>query len=123
MFRSSAPTSTPESSAARKQAIMDEVQQQLQVSSAQSLINVRLPPTCQLLHVKLTVQAQSMNEKCYAKCITKPAGSLSSSDEGCLSKCMDRYLEAFNIVSKTYVARVAREREQQQLATPAAPQL
>lgn len=35
-----------------------------------------------------------MNEKCYAKCVPKPGASLSSSEEGCLSRCSDRYLEA-----------------------------
>jgi len=37
---------------------------------------------------------QKMNEKCYAKCVPKPGASLSSSEEGCLSRCSDRYLEA-----------------------------
>lgn len=51
-----------------------------------------------------------VNEKCFQKCITKPGTSLSSSEETCLSRCMDRYLEAFNIVSKTYIARLSKER-------------
>jgi import inner membrane translocase subunit TIM13 len=52
-----------------------------------------------------------MNENCYRKCITKPSTSLSSSEEACLSRCQDRFLEAFNVVSTTYVARLAKERQ------------
>ncbi|CAE6377003.1 unnamed protein product [Rhizoctonia solani] len=51
-----------------------------------------------------------INEKCFAKCVTKPSTSLGSSEETCLSRCMDRYMEAFNVVSQSYVARISRER-------------
>ena len=29
--------------------------------------------------------------------------------QACISKCMDRYMEAWNIVSRTYINRVQRE--------------
>lgn len=93
---------------------------------------------------------QKTNEKCFAKCITKPGTSLSGSEEAgvttefarktltfshiqtCLSRCLERYLEtceslakvpchaaahslAVNMISKTYSARLSREREQRQL--------
>ncbi|KAI9428743.1 Tim10/DDP family zinc finger-domain-containing protein [Lactarius indigo] len=48
--------------------------------------------------------------KCFAKCVTKPSTSLSSSEETCLSRCFDRYMEAFNIISRTYTARLTKER-------------
>jgi len=50
------------------------------------------------------------NEKCFAKCVTKPSTSLSGSEETCLARCLDRYMEAFNIVSKSYIARISKER-------------
>jgi len=53
-----------------------------------------------------------LSKTCFMKCITKPSTSLSSSEETCLQSCMDRYLEAFNIVSKTYVARITKERSE-----------
>jgi mitochondrial import inner membrane translocase subunit TIM13 len=53
---------------------------------------------------------QTSTEKCYAKCVPSPGGSLSSKEETCLERCMERYFEAFNIVSQTYVRRVASER-------------
>ncbi|KAL5526039.1 TIM13 [Sanghuangporus baumii] len=76
---------------ARKEKFMTQVRNELALSGAQELIN-------------------KINEKCFAKCITKPSTSLSGSEETCLSRCMDRYMEAFNIVSRTYTARLARER-------------
>ncbi|KDN35681.1 hypothetical protein K437DRAFT_260323 [Tilletiaria anomala UBC 951] len=55
--------------------------------------------------------AQQLIEKCYAKCVPSPGGSLSSKEQQCLSRCLERYFEAFNLVSSTYVRRVASERE------------
>ncbi|PWY97554.1 hypothetical protein BCV70DRAFT_202731 [Testicularia cyperi] len=49
-------------------------------------------------------------EKCYLKCVTAPSTSLSSKEQTCLTRCMERYFEAFNIVSSTYVRRVSSER-------------
>ncbi|KDQ15811.1 hypothetical protein BOTBODRAFT_157552 [Botryobasidium botryosum FD-172 SS1] len=88
---SSAPSASVDM-AAKKQAIMDQVKNEIAMANAQELINVG-------------------NDRCYDKCITKPSTSLSSSDETCLSRCMERYMEAFNIVSRTYIARVTRERQ------------
>ncbi len=39
----------------------------------------------------------------------KPASSLSRGEEGCLSMCMDKYMAAWNIVSRQYVGRIQRE--------------
>ena len=49
-------------------------------------------------------------EKCYNKCVSYPGASLSGKEQTCLERCLDRYFEAFNIVSSTYVRRVAAER-------------
>ncbi|KAI0346303.1 hypothetical protein BDW22DRAFT_1388364 [Trametopsis cervina] len=80
---------------ARKEAVKASIRDELALSNAQELMN-------------------KSNEKCFAKCVTKPGTSLSSSEETCLSRCLERYLEAFDIVSKTYVARLSRERLERQ---------
>ena len=49
-------------------------------------------------------------EKCYTKCIPAPGSTLSAKEQTCLTRCMERYFEAFNIVSSTYVRRVSSER-------------
>ncbi|CAE6431880.1 unnamed protein product [Rhizoctonia solani] len=77
--------------ATRKQQIMDGLRNEMALANAQELIN-------------------KINEKCFAKCVTKPSTSLGSSEETCLSRCMERYMEAFNVVSQSYVARISRER-------------
>lgn len=94
-FLSRGSTSAPVSPAdveQRKQQVMAEVRNQLAIANAQELIN-------------------KMNEKCFEKCITKPGPSLTSADEACVTRCTERFLEAFNIISKTYMARVGRERD------------
>ncbi|KAG9127174.1 Mitochondrial import inner membrane translocase subunit Tim13 [Ceratobasidium sp. 392] len=91
-FKSSlAGGSNPGDQAMRKQQLMDGLRNEMALANAQELIN-------------------KINEKCFAKCITKPSTSLGSSEERCLSMCMDRYMEAFNVISQTYVARISKER-------------
>ncbi|TFK40072.1 Tim10/DDP family zinc finger-domain-containing protein [Crucibulum laeve] len=76
---------------AKKESMMNSVRQEIALANAQELMN-------------------KTNEKCFAKCITKPSASLSNSEQICLSRCLDRYLEAFNIVSRAYVTRISKER-------------
>ncbi|CDZ97949.1 Mitochondrial import inner membrane translocase, subunit TIM13 [Phaffia rhodozyma] len=99
---------------ARKAEIMEQVKAELQLANAQELIN-------------------KMNEKCYQKCVPKPGAMLTKSEETCLLSCMDRYMEAckfsylapehplddltakqdeINVVSRSYVARLSKERGQ-----------
>ncbi|KAH9838778.1 Tim10/DDP family zinc finger-domain-containing protein [Rhodofomes roseus] len=93
---SSTPSPAPDM-ASRRQAFMDTYRQEMALTNAQELMN-------------------KCNEKCFAKCVTKPGGSLSGSEQSCLSNCLQRYMEAFNIVSKTYIARVQKERISPELA-------
>ncbi|KAG1821934.1 Tim10/DDP family zinc finger-domain-containing protein [Suillus subaureus] len=95
-FFKSSSSSSPSDMTAKKEAVMNGVRSEIALASAQELIN-------------------KTNEKCFAKCVTKPGPSLSSSEETCLSRCLERYLETFNMISKTYSARLSREREQRQL--------
>ncbi|KAI0688218.1 Tim10/DDP family zinc finger-domain-containing protein [Cytidiella melzeri] len=76
---------------ARKEAVKASIREELALQNAQELMN-------------------KANEKCFQKCVTKPGSSLSSAEETCLSRCLERYLEAFDTVSKTYIARLSRER-------------
>ncbi|KAF8650988.1 hypothetical protein AX16_004974 [Volvariella volvacea WC 439] len=88
---------TPTDMAARKEAVMNSVRNEIALANVQELMN-------------------KAGEKCFAKCVTKPGTSLSTSEETCLSRCMDRYFEAFNIVSRTYMARLTRERTTEDLS-------
>uniref|UniRef100_A0A0V0H269 Mitochondrial import inner membrane translocase subunit n=1 Tax=Solanum chacoense TaxID=4108 RepID=A0A0V0H269_SOLCH len=44
--------------------------------------------------------SQTVRDKCFDKCITKPGSSLSGSEGSCISRCVDRYIEATGIISK-----------------------
>jgi import inner membrane translocase subunit TIM13 len=41
--------------------------------------------------------------------VPKPGASLSKGEEGCFTACMEKYMSAWNAVSKTYVARIQKE--------------
>ncbi|WWC65847.1 mitochondrial import inner membrane translocase subunit TIM13 [Kwoniella dejecticola CBS 10117] len=77
--------------AARKEQMKQSIQQELAIANAQQLIN-------------------KINENCFAKCISKPSTSLTSSQETCLSQCMSLYMAAFDQVSRSYVSRISKER-------------
>ena len=50
-----------------------------------------------------------VNENCFDKCVPYPGSSLSSKEQTCLSGCMEKYIEAWNVVSRTYVGRLQKE--------------
>ncbi|KAH9848424.1 Tim10/DDP family zinc finger-domain-containing protein [Lenzites betulinus] len=89
------PTRTPEEMIARVEQLKISIANQVAQQNAQDIM-------------------EKVNEKCFTKCITKPGTSLSSSDEKCLSTCMERYLEAFDIVNRAYITRLRKERLDQQ---------
>ncbi|KAG5328677.1 TI13B translocase, partial [Acromyrmex charruanus] len=75
----------------QRDELMQQVKQQIAVANAQELLT-------------------KMTEKCFKKCIGKPGTSLDSSEQKCVAMCMDRYMDSFNLVSKTYSERLQRER-------------
>jgi len=44
---------------------------------------------------------QTVRDKCFKACVTRPGSSLSSSEQQCLARCCDRYHEATQIVTKS----------------------
>ncbi|KAI9638873.1 putative mitochondrial import inner membrane translocase subunit tim13 [Dioszegia hungarica] len=76
---------------ARKEQMKQQIQQELAVANAQQLIT-------------------KINENCFEKCVKSPSASLTSSEEQCLGRCMNLYMSAFDQVSRSYVARVSKER-------------
>ncbi|PWN21000.1 hypothetical protein BCV69DRAFT_282503 [Microstroma glucosiphilum] len=75
----------------KKEAIKRQVSSEIAMANAQDLIT-------------------KSTEKCYFKCVPSPSTSLSSKEEVCLDRCLQRYFEAFNIVASAYTRRVAAER-------------
>jgi len=71
--------------------LMDQVKQQIALVNAQELLS-------------------KMTDKCFKKCIVKPGGSLDGSEQKCVAMCMDRYMDAWNVVSRDYANRLSQER-------------
>ncbi|ESQ27627.1 hypothetical protein EUTSA_v10019387mg [Eutrema salsugineum] len=63
------------------EAVMEQMQTQLAQAYAEEFI-------------------ETLRVKCFDKCITKPGSSLSGGESSCISRCVDRYMEATGIISR-----------------------
>ncbi|MCJ1297410.1 protein translocase subunit [Hypocenomyce scalaris] len=78
------------SSSDPKTAVMNQVRQEAAVTNARQLI-------------------EKLNEHCFEKCVPVPGLSLSRKEETCFTMCMEKYMAAWNTVSRQYVARIQKE--------------
>jgi len=74
-----------------REDLMDQVKQQIALVNAQELLS-------------------KMTDKCFKKCIVKPGSNLDGSEQKCVAMCMDRYMDAWNVVSRAYANRLSQER-------------
>ncbi|KIY68829.1 hypothetical protein CYLTODRAFT_421282 [Cylindrobasidium torrendii FP15055 ss-10] len=92
---SSSSSSTPESAspvdASKKEQIMNALRSEVMQANAALLV-------------------ENMNNKCYTACIPQPGAAISNSEKTCLANCQERFMDAFNIVSRSYHARLSKER-------------
>jgi import inner membrane translocase subunit TIM13 len=73
--------------------------------------NVQMPSESEMMHqVKselATAYAQefynTVRDKCFKACVTSPSSSLSSSERTCLERCVDRYVDATQVVSTSAI--------------------
>ncbi|XP_004535304.1 mitochondrial import inner membrane translocase subunit Tim13 [Ceratitis capitata] len=70
--------------------LIEQVKQKIAVANAQELLT-------------------KVTEKCFKKCIVKPGTKLDTAEQKCISMCMDRYMDSWNLVSRTYGKRLQRE--------------
>ncbi|XP_055639729.1 mitochondrial import inner membrane translocase subunit Tim13-like [Toxorhynchites rutilus septentrionalis] len=77
-------------SSSQKDELMSQVKQQIAIANAQELLS-------------------KMTEKCFKKCISKPGLELDNSERKCIAMCMDRYMDSWNLVSRTYTHRIQKE--------------
>ncbi|EDW70966.1 mitochondrial import inner membrane translocase subunit Tim13 [Drosophila novamexicana] len=73
-----------------KGEVISQVRQQIAVANAQEMLS-------------------KMTEKCFKKCIYKPGKALDGTEQRCITQCMDRFLDTWNLVSRTYGNRLERE--------------
>ncbi|RQM06061.1 hypothetical protein DH86_00002373, partial [Scytalidium sp. 3C] len=52
---------------------------------------------------------EKVNEHCFEKCVPKPGASLSSGEQTCFTQCMEKYMAAWNTVSRQYITRIQQE--------------
>lgn len=52
---------------------------------------------------------QKLNEHCFERCVPKPGSSLTSGETSCYTHCMEKYMAAWNTVSRQYVSRIQKE--------------
>ncbi|CAK9807278.1 Mitochondrial import inner membrane translocase subunit Tim13 [Anthophora plagiata] len=84
---------TPDSLTEKERSeLMQQIKQEVAVANAQELLS-------------------KISEKCFKKCVVRPGTSLDSSEQKCVAMCMDRYMEAYNLVLKTYTARIQKEHD------------
>lgn len=62
-----------------------------------------------------TVQelVEDVTEKCYNLCVKKPGTSLDNYEQRCLGNCMDRFIDSYNLVSRTFTSRLETQMNQQ----------
>ncbi|MFH4981821.1 hypothetical protein AB6A40_008530 [Gnathostoma spinigerum] len=77
---------TPE----QQNEVIAGVKQQAAIANAQNLIT-------------------DLSEKCTQKCITSPGSSLSNGEKQCLTRCMDRFMDSWNLVSQVLQKRLQDE--------------
>ncbi|XP_044736141.1 mitochondrial import inner membrane translocase subunit Tim13 [Chrysoperla carnea] len=75
---------------AQREEFMEQVKQQIAISHAQEHLT-------------------KMTQKCFQKCIYKPGTSLDSSEQKCVAMCVDRYMDAWGLVSRAYATRLQKE--------------
>ncbi|CAD6184483.1 unnamed protein product [Caenorhabditis auriculariae] len=74
----------------QQEQVITGVKQQAALANAQNLVT-------------------DISEKCTNKCITSPGSSLSNNEKQCLQRCMDRFMESWNLVSQTLQKRLQEE--------------
>lgn len=69
-------------------------------------------PDAIMHRVRTELQAQQIDDlvkkltdKSFAKCVHKPGTSLTSSEQHCIAKAMDRYLDVMNIIFRTLTTK------------------
>ncbi|KAK8194678.1 Tim10/DDP family zinc finger-domain-containing protein [Phyllosticta capitalensis] len=70
-----------------KTALMQQVRQEAAIANARALVD-------------------KLNEHCFERCIPTPGSSMSSGEKQCFSACLEKYMNAWNVVSRQYVQRL-----------------
>ena len=86
-----------------RQAICNTIEKVYEgvASSPQRLCSVFQFAFCNLPRLSLCAGRpgfQTVRDKCFEVCVTKPSSSLGSSEQQCLARCLDRYSEVRRVL-------------------------
>ncbi|TVY48433.1 Mitochondrial import inner membrane translocase subunit [Lachnellula occidentalis] len=105
-------------SADPKSAVMNQVRQEAAMNNARLLIEVPISPSSPPAHFLYsslhangadTGAQKKINDHCFERCVPKPGSSLSSGETTCFTQCMEKYMAAWNTVSRQYIGRIQQE--------------
>ena len=52
---------------------------------------------------------QTINDKCFKMCIQTPGATVDSSQQKCLGRCIDRYVDAWNSISRSVTNKIRQQ--------------
>lgn len=91
LFGGSAASSPALLSEQVKNQLQEQISQELAVANATELVN------------KIT-------QNCFDKCVLQPQESITAQQDGCINQCLEKYMRSWNVISKTYISRIQREK-------------
>lgn len=74
-----------------KTQLQEQITQELAVANATELVN------------KIT-------QNCFDKCVLQPQDQITAQQNTCVNQCLEKYMRSWNVISKTYVARIQKEK-------------
>lgn len=74
-----------------KTQLQEQIGQELAVANATELVN------------KIT-------QNCFDKCILQPQDQITPQQDGCINQCLEKYMRSWNVISKTYISRIQKEK-------------
>ena len=52
---------------------------------------------------------QTINDTCFKMCVQTPGSTVDSSQQKCLAKCIDRYVDAWNCISRSVTNKIRQQ--------------
>ena len=55
------------------------------------------------------ILVQTINDKCFKMCIQTPGSTIDSSQQKCLARCIDRYVDTWNCISRSVTNKIRQQ--------------
>ncbi|GAO16928.1 uncharacterized protein UV8b_02877 [Ustilaginoidea virens] len=77
--------------------------------SVKQLVKKQVLAEANLANARVLIE--NIQQNCFDKCVPKPGSSLSSTEQTCMTNCMEKYMAAWNQVNAAYINRVRQEQK------------